>query len=86
MGRGDGGYTVPWCSGERVGLLFPTIFSLVILDHSVGTSGVTLQVYHPSVCELGTVIIPLHVARRLLTTVEEEGRSPGCQCCISTVR
>lgn len=70
VGRGDGGYAVPWCSGERVGLLFPAIFSLVILDRSVGTGGVSLQVYHHSVCELGTVIIPLHVARTLPTTVE----------------
>ena len=71
---------------ERVGLLLPSIFGLVISDHSVGTSGVTHLVYHPSICRLGTIIIPLYVARRLLTTVEEESRSPGCQCCISTVR
>lgn len=86
VGRGDGAYAVPWCSGERATLPLPSVFALVISDLSVSTSGVTLLVYHPAIHKLGAVIIPRRVARRLLTTVEEESRSPGCQCCISAGR
>lgn len=83
-GRGDG-LTQSLSALERVGLLLCSIFGVVILDLSIGTSGVTLLVYHSSVCKLGTIVIPFLVARRVLTTVEES-RSPGSQCCISTMR
>lgn len=70
---------------ERVGLLLCSIFGLVISDLSIGTSGVTLLVYHPLIFKLGTIVVPLFVARGFLATAEEESRGPGCQCGISTM-
>lgn len=52
VGRGDGAYTGPWCSGERVSLHLHSILGLVISDLSIDTDGGTLLVCPPSFCML----------------------------------